>query len=284
MESVAVSPQRLPPPADILEIGAAPASTRAWLRAVLDHGPVLWMLARKDFQVRYKRASLGVLWAVAVPLLQAAVLAVVFSRIVKVPTHVPFGPLVFAGTIAWSYFAGATGTSVTAIVDGASLTDKVWFPRAILAVVPCIANLVGFGIALAALLVIAPALGAPLTPWLLILLPASLLLFLFTMGLALVLSALNVYFRDVRYLTGAALVVWIYATPIVYPQSALGGLGRWLDFNPLTGIAELFHLAVLGPFEDWHRAVLVSVAATVALLVAGIEAHRRFDRLFVDLL
>ncbi len=245
---------------------------------------MLWILARKDFQVRYKRASLGVLWAVAVPLLQAAVLAVVFSRIVRVPTRVPYGPFVFAGTVAWSYFAGVAGTSVSAIVDGASLTDKVWFPRAILAIVPCIANLVGFGISVVALLVIAPLLGSAVTPWLLVLLPASALLFVFTVALALVLSALDVYFRDVKYLTGAALLVWMYATPVVYPQSALRGLGRWLDLNPVTGIADLFHLAVLGPFEAWHRAVLVTVVTTVALLVAGIEAHRRLDRLFVDLL
>ena len=62
------------------------------------------------------------------------------------------------------------------------------------------------------------------------------------------------------------------------------GAGRWLDFNPMTGIVELFHLAVLGPFEDWHRAVLVTVVATIVLFAAGIEAHRRLDRLFVDLL
>src|SRR5438477_422213 len=109
----------------VLEVGAEPASLGQWLGAVWGHLAVLWMLARKDFQVRYKRASLGVSWAVAVPLLQAAVLAIVFSHLVKVPSDVPFGPFVFAGTVAWSYFATATGTSVSTIVDGAGLTDKV---------------------------------------------------------------------------------------------------------------------------------------------------------------
>src|SRR3954447_22220618 len=114
---------------EVLEIGAEPAALRQWLRAVWEHRAVLGMLARKDFQVRYKRASLGVIWAVAVPLLQAAVLDVVFSHLVKVPTRVPYGPCVFAGTVAWSYFSSATLTSVSSIVDGAGLTDKVWFPR-----------------------------------------------------------------------------------------------------------------------------------------------------------
>src|SRR4051812_26726152 len=186
--------------------------------------------------------------------------------------------------VAWSYFAATTQTSSTAIVDGAGLTDKVWFPRALLALVPCIANLVGLGVSVVALLAIAPLLGATFTPWLLVLVPATILLVAFSVALALVLSALDVYFRDVKFLTTAALLVWLYITPVVYPQSALGSLGRWLDFNPVTGIVDLFHLAVLGSFEDWHRAVLVTVVTTLVLLVAGVETHRRHDRLFVDLL
>jgi lipopolysaccharide transport system permease protein len=269
---------------EVVEIGAGPPALPQWLRAVWDHRAVLWMLARKDFQVRYKRASLGVTWAVVVPLLQAAVLAFVFSHLVAVPTEVPYAALVFAGTVCWGYFSGATSTSVSAIVDGAGLTDKVWFPRALLPIVPCLANLVGFGVSLAALVVIAPFLGAPLTPWLLVLIPATLLLVAFTLALALVLSALDVYFRDVKFLVAAALLVWIYVTPVVYPQAALGRLGPWLDFNPMTGIVDLFHLAVLGPTEPWRRAVIVTGVATVVLFVGGIEGHRRHDRLFVDLL
>jgi lipopolysaccharide transport system permease protein len=242
------------------------------------------MLARKDFQVRYKRASLGILWAVAVPLIQAAVLAVVFSKLVRVPTALPYAPLVFSGVVVWSYFSGATSTTVSSIVDGAGLTDKVWFPRVLLPIVPCLANLVGFGVSLAALLVIAPLLGAPITPWILVLVPAALLMVAFTVALGLVLSALDVYFRDVKFLVTATLVVWIYITPVVYPASALGRFGRWLDFNPMTGVIDLFHLAVLGPVEPWHRAVTVTGVVTVALFVVGIELHRRYDRLFVDLL
>ena len=272
------------PDAAVLEIGAEPASVRQWMRAVWGHRAVLWVLARKDFQVRYKRASLGVLWAVAVPLLQATVLAIVFSHIVKVPTKVPFAPFVFAGTVAWSYFSLATPIAATSIVDGVGLTDKVWFPRALLVIVPCLANLVGFGVSAVALLVIGPLLDAPLTPWFLVLLPATLLMTAFTVALGLVVSALHVKFRDVKFLIAAALIAWFYLTPVVYPQSAVGHLGPWLDFNPMTGVVDLFHLAVLGPFEHWHRAVIVTGVVTVALFVAGVEMHRRYDRLFVDLL
>jgi lipopolysaccharide transport system permease protein len=280
VDGTASSPSR----PGVLEIGADPTPLHTWLQSIWAHRAVLWILARKDFQVRYKRASLGVLWAVAVPLVQAAVLAIVFSRIVPVRAEVPFGLFVFSGVVAWSYFSATTQVSVSAIVDAAALTDKVWFPRGLLAVVPCMANLVGFAVSALALVALTPVLGGHLSAWLLVLLPATLLLILFTVALALVLSALDVYFRDVKFLTMAAFLVWLYLTPVVYPQEAVGQLGKWLDFNPMTGVVNLFHLAVLGPFEDWHRSVVVTVVATIVLLVIGAEIHRRHDRLFVDLL
>src|SRR5688572_13238191 len=103
---------------DVLEIRSGPIPATLWLGDVWSHRAVLGVLARKDFQVRYKRASLGVIWAVAVPVLQAAVLAVVFSRITRVPAGIPFAPFVFAGMVAWSYFATTIPTAVTSIVDG----------------------------------------------------------------------------------------------------------------------------------------------------------------------
>ncbi len=243
------------------------------------------MLARKDFQTRYKRASLGVLWAVAVPLLQGVVMAVVFSRVVRLEDATKgFGAIVFAGVLAFSYFAATLTASVTSIVDGAGLTDKVWFPRVLLVLVPGAANLVSLAISLAVLVVALPFLGAELGVHVLLLGPAVLLLISFTMALSLVVSAMHVYYRDVKFLVQAALLLWIYVTPVVFPKSLLGELGPWLDLNPMTGVVTLFHRAAVGGTEAWVRPVSVSVVATLVLTVVGLEAQRRHDRLFVDLL
>jgi ABC-type polysaccharide/polyol phosphate export permease len=118
---------------------------------------------------------------------------------------------------------------------------------------------------------------------LLLLLPACALLLAFTTGASLVLSALHVSFRDVRFLVQAALVVWIYVTPILYPRTVLGSSEGWVDANPLTGIVALFHVSV-GADDALARPLVVSLVATAALLAAGLEAQRRRDRLFVDLL
>ena len=282
--SIPVPGVHLDPSQPVLDLGPESASRGEWLRSLWEHRGVIRVLARKDFQARYKRTSLGVLWAAAVPLLQATVMIFVFSNFIHVGRGVSYGAFVLSGILTWSYFSMVVPHATGAIVDGSSLTDKLWFPRVILPIVPCVSNLVALGIAVVILLIGAPLLGEEPGPHLLLLIPACTLLVLFTAALTMVLSALNVYFRDVRFMVSAALTVWLYATPIMYPQSSVGELGPWLDFNPMTGIISLFHAAVLGSDGPGTRALCVSVIATAILLVAAVEGHRRHDRLFADLL
>ncbi len=243
------------------------------------------MLARKDFQVRYKRATLGILWAVAVPLLQALVFTIVFSRFANRGGTVPYGAFVLTGVLAWSYFSASLSAATTSIVDGASLTDKIWFPRASLAIVPALSGLVGLGISAVLLLVALPITGADLGGHTLLLLPACVVLVLFTGTLGLVTAAAQVYFRDVRFVVGAGLQVLLYCTPILYTKATVGRIAPWLDLNPLTGIVALFHLAAIGPSgEAIARPLAVTAVTTVVLALVSVEVYRRHDRLFVDLL
>jgi ABC-type polysaccharide/polyol phosphate export permease len=271
-----------------LTIEPRPSSRREWLAEQWAHRGVLSILARSDFHVRYKRASFGVLWAVAVPAVQAAALAVVFSRFVPVNEGFSYAAFAVSGVLAWGYFAPTLAIGSTAIVEGSDLADKVWFPRAILVLVPCLANLPGLLVAIALFLVVLPAFGEGFGPHTALLVPATLLLVCFTTALSMVLAALHVYFRDVRYLVQAALLVLFYLTPVVYPPTAIGDLSTWLDLNPMTGVVNLFHWGAVGNPDAWANGVAtsiaISVAATVALAVIAMEAHRRHDRLFIDLL
>jgi lipopolysaccharide transport system permease protein len=268
----------------VLDLGPEPFSLREWLATMWGHRGVVFVLARKDFNVRYKRASLGVLWAIVVPLLQATVLVFVFSHLIHTGSRIPYGAFVLSGILPWTYFVSNLPAGVTSIVDGTGLTDKVWFPRAILPLIPCLSGLVGLSISMVLMLVGTPILGAHFGIRVLLLVPACLLLVSFTCSIALLASALQVYFRDVRFIISAMLMVWLYATPIMYPASSVGHLGPYLDFNPMTGVVTLFHMAILGPIAPWHRAVAVSVGVTALLAAAGIAVHRRYDRLLVDLL
>jgi ABC-type polysaccharide/polyol phosphate export permease len=246
------------------------------------HREVLLTLARKEFQTRYKRASLGVLWAVAVPVVQGAVMTVVFSRVIRVGGGEHFSAYVMSGIMAWSYFASTLSSTSTSVVDGSGLADKVWFPRAVLPIVPVLANTVGLVISYLVLLALLPVLDAEVTARLLLIPVAMVLLVALSAGVGLVSSALYVYFRDVRFLVQASLLVWMYVTPIVY-RKELFGSQRWLlDLNPMTGVVTLFHMAVAGYESGWPRPVAITVGVSLVLLIVGVEAHRRHERLFVD--
>ncbi len=248
------------------------------------HREVLAWLARSDFQVRYKRASLGIAWSVLVPLLQGIVLIIVFGKFTRFDAYEDYSVFVLSGVLCWTFFTAFVNAGSTAIVDRSDLTDKVWFPRALLPLVPGGSAMVGFATSLGLVVLVAPLLGTPWRPRLLLLPVGILMMVAFCSALVLLLSALHVYFRDVRFLVQAALLVLFWLTPIAYPQEFVGGLAPWLSLNPMTGILTVFRLALIGDDYRWLPNVAMSVASTVALTLTAIEVHRRRDRLFVDLL
>jgi lipopolysaccharide transport system permease protein len=243
------------------------------------------MLARKDFFVRYRRASFGMLWAACLPLFQATVLAVVFSKVVRVKTETPYAAFVFPAYAAWSYFASTLPGASTAIVDNSGLSNKIYFPRAVLPITNVISNLYGFAFTLVALLGVCVAFDV-IPGWHVILLvPATLLLVLLTAGLGLLISGLHVYFRDLRFFLQAALSVWLFVTPVLYPLAqADGALRVIIRINPMTGVAELFRAAITSEEHGWGSSVAVTVAWVVATLAAAALVHRRYNRVFSDLL
>jgi lipopolysaccharide transport system permease protein len=267
----------------VFELHPRPTNLGPWLKEIWSFREVIGVLARKDFQVRYKRASFGILWAVVLPLLQAFVFVVIFSRVGRFH-HTPFNypAYVLSGVLSWAYFSTTTLSSSTSIVDGSTLTDKVWFPRSILVLVPSLSNLFSLITSMILLVIAMPIVGAHLTWRIVLILPGILLLVAFTFSLGLVTSALHVYFRDVRFIVQATVLVWFYITPIVYPASALHGLGKWLSINPMTGIIGIFQFAAAGPYGPMARGIAVSFAVTIVLFVIGLQANRRHDRLFVD--
>jgi ABC-type polysaccharide/polyol phosphate export permease len=263
-------------------ISPAPDSYSFWFRQLAGHRATLLMLTRKDFQTRYKRASLGILWGVALPALQATIMAVVFSHVVKIGSTSHFPVYVISGVVVYTYATMALSPAATAIADNSGLAERVWFPRAVLVIVPCLSSLVGLLTSTAVLVVIIPLFDVHYTLSTILLLPAAALLVSFIVALSLVSGALHVYFRDVRFLVQAGLLVWIYLTPILYPESLLGRFQWLVECNPLTGIVGLFHEAALGQPGPSGLELGVSLGATAALLLAAVEIYRRCDRLFVD--
>lgn len=256
------------------------------LRDIWQARDLLATLARKDFFVRYRRTSFGVLWAVGLPLVQAAVLAVVFTRIVRIDTGGNYGIYVFSGMLPWTFLSGTVSVGSTSIVDGSALATKIYFPRALLPLVVLGANLYGFLPGIAVLLVGAATIGEGLGPDVVLLLPATALMVLFVASLTLLFSGLHVYFRDLRFLVQAGLLAWFYGTPVIYPlDEATGVLRTILLLNPATGMVTLFRAAVSDSgTSDLGPALASTVTWTVGLAAVALVLHSRRDRNFVDLL
>jgi len=270
-------------PLKVLELTSAPTPRVAWFKEIWSYREVIGILARKDFQVKYKRASFGIVWAVALPLIQAVVFVVIFSRVGHFHhTTFNYSAYVLAGVLAYGYFQTSAMAGATSIVDGASMTDKVWFPRSVLVLVPCLSNLFTLVTTMIILVVAMPIVGAAYSWRLLVLLPAMLLLVVFSISFGLCASALHVYYRDVKFIVQAGLLILFYVTPIVYPATSLHHLGTYFAYNPLTGIMSLFQFAAAGSFGGLVKPLIVTAIFTVFFFVAGLEGNRRHDRLFVD--
>jgi ABC-type polysaccharide/polyol phosphate export permease len=246
---------------------------------------LLAVLARKDFYVKYRRASLGMLWAVGLPLFQAGVMAVVFSNVIEFETGTDYPVFVFSGFLGWTFFSTTLSAASTSIVDGASLSSRIYFPRAVLPLAAVVTNLYGFVINIGVLFLLCLGFGVPLGIDALLLVPATALMTALTVAFALLTSALHVYFRDIRYLVVAAMTAWFYVTPVLYPLDlADGPLRRVIEVNPVTGVVQLFRAATVGADPGWIGTVAITGVWVVVVGAAATALQHRFDRVFSDLL
>jgi lipopolysaccharide transport system permease protein len=262
-----------------------PLPLRHLLRDLWSSRSLVRLLAKKDFFARYRRASFGILWAVGMPLVQAVVFAVVFSRVARIDVPGNYGIFVFAATVPWTFFISSVGSAATAIVSGNALTSKTYFPRAVLPIVSVATETYGLACSLAVVLVATAVVGPGLGLRALLLVPATMLVIALTVSFGLVLSALHVYFRDTQYVVEAVSRPWFFVTPIIFPLTFADGLLRTLiEINPATGMVLLFRAAIFPTEPGWETALWWSIAWTVVSAVVGVVLHRRFDRVFVDLL
>jgi lipopolysaccharide transport system permease protein len=269
----------------VLEVTPQPTQLRTLLSDLWRSRSLMSMLARRDFFVRYRRASFGLAWAVVIPLTQALVLAVVLSRVTRIKTPgVSYTVFLLSGTIVWAFFSSAVSASATAIVDGSGMSSKIYFPRATLPLVSVFAGLFGLGLNIVVMLALTPIFGSWPGWNVLLLIPAVVLMTVLAAAFGLVLSALQVYFRDVRYILDAAQRAWFYVTPIFYPLASLHGLRAWVEANPATGLVELFRAGTVGADPGWLTSLWWSLGWAGGLLALALALHRKYDRLFADLM
>ena len=246
---------------------------------------LLLFLVWRDIKVRYKQTALGAAWAVIQPLMTMVVFSIFFGRLAKMPSDgVPYPLFSFAALVPWTFFAGGLTQSANSLVGSANLIKKVYFPRLIVPAATVLAEAMDFAIAFGVLLLLMALYGVTPTANIAFL-PAFVLLAICTsLGVGLWLSALNVEFRDVRYMVPFVTQFWLFATPIAYPSSLLTEPWRTLyGINPMAGVVDGFRWALLGAAPPPAGMLALSALVSIALLIGGICYFRRMERTFADL-
>ncbi len=250
---------------------------------LLHYRDLLYFLTRRDLSVRYKQTVLGVLWAILQPLLTMIVFSVFLGNLAAVPSDgVPYPVFAYLGLLPWTYFSSTVTRAAMSLVSHANLLGKVYFPRVLIPLSAALSALVDFAIAAVILVGIMFYFDMFPAPGSILLLPLVLLTALLALGVGMWLAALNVRYRDVQHATPFLMQIWMFATPVVYPNSLVPESYRaWFHLNPMAGIIAAYRGAVLGTPIDW-QGLSISGAVTLAFLVLGIWQFRRMDRFFAD--
>lgn len=254
------------------------------LTQILQYREAARLLTLRELQVRYSNSVLGVIWSLLNPLAITAFFSIVFS--VMLPSGVPAYPIFFlAALLPWNLFSLSLISGTQCIVANSSLVNRVYFPREILPVAVVLANGANYVIALIPLTVLMAVFGVPFTAQLLWLPVLVFVQIMFTIGLCLALSALNVMLRDVQQIVEVLMLPWFFVTPIIYtPEQITNPLARQatLILNPMAGLITNYRRVIYaGSPPDWPMLGVTLVEALIVLL-AGALIFRRLSPHFVD--
>lgn len=248
---------------------------------------LFYVLAWRDVSVRYKQTAIGIIWALIQPLATMVIFTIIFGRIAKMPSDgVPYPMLVLAGMLPWMFFSSSLSGASGSVVANTNLISKVYFPRMIIPAGAIVTALIDFLISFALLCVF--MVWFHFWPsWRLVTLPVFILLaFLAALGPGLLLTALNVQYRDFRYIIPFITQFGLYVSPVGFVSGVVSEKWRLLySLNPMVGVIDGFRWAILGnTSEIYLPGLLISLGTVTAFLVLGVWYFRRMEKTFADLI
>ncbi len=259
---------------------------RAYWRDVWQFRELFLFLAWKDVLVRYKQTAIGVAWSVIRPILTMVVFTVIFGRVAKLPSDgdTPYAIMVYSALLPWQMFAAAFSDAGNSMVSNSNMIRKVYFPRVMLPAASMVVSLVDFLISFG-IFVILMAYYQFVPDIRILLLPLLLLLALaFALGIGLIVSSLNVKYRDFRFIIPFIVQFGLYVSPVGFSSSVVPDQWRLLySLNPMVGVIDGFRWCILGDVVDFYLPGLAaSIVLTISILVFGLAFFRKSERTFAD--
>jgi lipopolysaccharide transport system permease protein len=257
------------------------------LRELWRHRELLYFFAWRELKVRYKQTFLGVVWAVLQPIMYMVVFTLFFGKFLDVYSAGPYQLLALSGSVIWLFFANSVTLAAGSLVGNASLLTKVYFPRLLAPLAPVFAALIDLALGTAVLLAVMAGYGifpAPQRVWTAI--PFILLAMISAAGVGAWLAALNVKYRDIRFVVPFLLQLWLFASAVFISFEGLNLSQPWETLfwlNPMAGVVEGFRWALLGGIRPEFTHVALSTLSGIAVFVLGLVYFKRTERVFADI-
>jgi len=278
--------ESLVPEIPLITVEAGKTEHHYW-KDIWRYRELFYFLAWRDILVRYKQTTIGIIWAVLRPLMTMAVFTLVFGKVAKLPSEgVPYALLVFTGLLPWHFFASAFTEAANSLIENEKMITKVYFPRLIIptsAVIASIPELVISGALLLALML----LYGVMPDWRIVTLPFfAAMAFTAAVGAGVWLAALNVRYRDFRYVVPFMVQAGLYISPVGFSSHLFPDGWRLLFYlNPITGVIDGFRWALLsGQLDLYAPGLLLSGFVTAMLVVVGIYHFRKTEKTFADVI
>jgi lipopolysaccharide transport system permease protein len=256
---------------------------RELLGEQVEYRELLLQLTLRDLLLRYKQTVMGFAWAIFMPLINTAVFSVIFTRVTRIDTPVPYPLFAYCGFLAWNFFASALRFSVVSLTSNTNLVSKVYFPREIFpfsALLVCLVDLAVGSVVLIGLMVYYHVAITPAIFMLPVVLAVNIA---FTAGIALFLAMSNLFYRDIKYLFEVVITVWMFGTSVVYPVEGVGGrLGAVLEANPMTQIVDAYRAVILYGRLPNGPAFAATAVLSLVVLVASWQLFHKAEFKFAE--
>lgn len=255
------------------------------LRELWTYRELFYFFTWRDLKIRYKQTFIGAGWALFQPLITMVVFTIFFGELAKLPSdNVPYPIFVYVGLLFWQFFAGALTDTSTSLITNQSIITKVYFPRLILPISSVITKFVDFLIASIILVGLMLYYGYVPNMGGILIIPLLLIItFMAATGTGLLLAAINVKYRDVRYALPFFIQLLIFVTPVIYPASIAGKYSWILALNPMMGVIQNARGALLGTQPINWVLLAISFTACLVLLTIGTYVFKKVERYFADI-
>lgn len=256
------------------------------IREIWRYKELLYFFTWRDLKVRYKQTFIGVAWAIFQPFITMVVFSVFFGELAHIPSDgVPYPIFVYVGLLFWQFFSSALSDTSMALITNQAIITKVYFPRLILPISSVITKFIDFLVATVILIGLMIYYGyMPHISGLLILPLLLIITFMASVGGGLILAAINVKYRDVRYALPFFIQILLFLTPVIYPASLAGKYSFILALNPMMGVIQSARAALLGTAPINWLLINISLAGTLVLMVFGIYIFKKTERYFADII